>query len=65
VLDGAAGLLGGPALRGVLRLEYGDLLEAHGFSYMFAAVGLTAICKMLVSLVGNGLRYSREVSVSA
>jgi hypothetical protein len=43
VLDGAPGLLGGLAPCGVLRLEYGDLLEAHGFSYMTAAVGLTAI----------------------
>jgi hypothetical protein len=34
VLDRAAGLLRGLALRGVLRLEDGDLLEAHGFSYM-------------------------------
>jgi hypothetical protein len=26
----------------VLRLEDGDLLEAHGFSYCFVAVNLTA-----------------------
>jgi hypothetical protein len=39
VLDGAAGLLrglGGFVLRGVLRPEYGDLLEAHWFSYLFS-----------------------------
>jgi hypothetical protein len=35
VLDRAVGLLGGLVLR-VLRLEDGDLLEAHGFSYVFS-----------------------------
>ena len=39
MLDWAASLLrglGGLALRGVLRLEYGNLLEAHWFSYLFS-----------------------------
>jgi hypothetical protein len=38
VLDRAAGLLGGLVLR-VLRLEDDDLLEAHGFSYVFFCCG--------------------------
>ena len=44
MLDGAAGLLrglGGFVLRGVLRPEYGDLLEAHGSPICFLCCSLS------------------------